>query len=111
MTKSILNYICVGLDILMLPLLWIFARIEDEIDRREKNKHRKKFIPIRCQCTYCQKCMNTAMIFDECEECYHGDHQWLFWCGVSDEEYLEEFYSRWPEEKKIMKVREQENSN
>ena len=29
---------------------------------------------IRCQCKYCQQCTKIAIIYDECEGCYEGNH-------------------------------------
>lgn len=31
-------------------------------------------INFRCECTYCEFCTKTAIIYDECEGCYEGKH-------------------------------------
>ena len=35
------------------------------------------FIPIRCECGYCQQCKNDAIVYNECLGCYEGKHPHL----------------------------------
>lgn len=35
------------------------------------------FVPVRCQCAYCEICKNNAIVYEECIECYEGKHPHL----------------------------------
>lgn len=48
------------------------------------------FTLFRCNCSYCEFCKNSALIYDECEECYEGKHPHLAKIKNDFHNYLED---------------------